>query len=72
MIILYSNGCEKCIKLKSKLDETGLRYVEINDVQVMLEKGFTKVPMLVSDGVEYGYFEAIQYIKNYKERVNEV
>lgn len=72
MIILYTTGCEKCVKLKKMLDEVGLSPVVIDDIPTMLSKGYTKVPMMVEDGVEYGYFEAIQYIKRYKERLNEV
>lgn len=62
-IILYSNNCPKCKILKEKLDEKGLTYFTISDVEIMKAKGFKSVPQLEVDGVIMTYLTAINFIK---------
>ena len=45
-IILYSNDCPRCKIIKKKLDDKGIKYLEINDEELMISKGFTYMPML--------------------------
>lgn len=45
-VILYSNKCPQCRVLEAKLKEKGIEYQEINDIDLMLEKGFMSMPML--------------------------
>lgn len=49
-VILYSTGCPQCKVLKQKLDDQGIVYDLIDDVDEMLKMGFTSAPMLTVDG----------------------
>lgn len=62
MITLYSTHCPKCRILERKLQEKHIVYDEVNDVQVMLEKGMTEAPMLQIDGVALNFSEAIAWL----------
>lgn len=61
-VILYQHGCPRCKVLKVKLDQKGIQYDEITDVEVMKEKGFQEAPKLEVEGVIYGFKEAVEWI----------
>ena len=61
-VILYSTHCPKCRVLASKLEQKGINYEEINDVELMQGKGFATVPKLEVDGVVYDFKEAVEWI----------
>lgn len=61
-ITLYQHGCPRCKVLKMKLDQKGIQYEDITDVEVMKEKGFQEAPKLEVDGVIYGFKEAVEWI----------
>lgn len=61
-VTLYQHGCPRCRVLKMKLDQKGIQYDEVTDVQVMKEKGFQEAPKLEIDGVVYGFKEAVEWI----------
>jgi glutaredoxin len=61
-VILYQHGCPRCKVLKVKLDQKGIQYDEITDIEVMKEKGFQEAPKLEVDGVVYGFKEAVEWI----------
>ena len=48
--------------LKSKLEQKNISYEEINDVELMQEKGFVTVPKLEINGVVYDFKEAVEWI----------
>lgn len=62
-IILYEHGCPNCKVLKMKLDKKGIQYEDVNDVNVMKEKGFTEAPKLEVNGVVMSFKEAISWLK---------
>ena len=64
-VILFSTHCPKCNILEKKLKEKNITYIEVNDVDVMTEKGFTTVPMLEVDGTVMDYKAASSWIMNY-------
>ncbi len=64
-VILYSTHCPKCNILEKKLKEKNITYTEINDVNVMTEKGFITVPMLEVDGTVMDFKAASSWIMNY-------
>lgn len=45
-IVLYSTGCPKCKVLKKKLDDAGVDYVVVSDVDEMLKLGMSSAPAL--------------------------
>ena len=61
-VILYEHGCPRCKVLKSKLDQKGVKYETISDMEVMKEKGFKEAPKLEVDGVVYDFKEAVKWI----------
>lgn len=63
-IILHSTNCPKCKVLETKLKQKNIEYTENNNVNLMLEKGFTTVPMLEVDGEVMDYKSAFNYIES--------
>ena len=61
-VILYEHGCPRCKVLKSKLDQKGIKYEDISDVEVMKSKGFQEAPKLDVNGVVMDFKEAIKWI----------
>ncbi len=68
-IILYSTGCPKCNVLKKKLQQKGIPYTEVNDVELMKEKGYLSVPVLESNGASMDFKAATEWV-NKQEAVN--
>jgi len=54
-IVLYSTHCHNCKSLKLKLNEKNIDFVEVNDIEIMTEKGFMQAPMLEVDGLAMNY-----------------
>lgn len=63
-VILYSNNCPQCKVLETKLKQKGVIYEEINDIDLMLEKGFKSMPMLEVNGDIMDYAQALKWINN--------
>ena len=62
-VILYEHGCPRCKVLKMKLDQKGIKYENVSDIEVMKAKGFTEAPKLEVDGVIYDFKAATEWIK---------
>ena len=62
-VILYSTHCPKCKVLEQKLKQNNIEFEEVNDVELMVQKGFTTAPVLEVDGVIYGFKEAVDWIR---------
>lgn len=62
-VILYEHGCPRCKVLKSKLDQKGIRYLDITDIELMQAKGFEEAPKLEVNGVIMGFKEAVDWVK---------
>lgn len=61
-ITLYSTHCPKCNVLKKKLKTKNIEYEEVNDVEVMKEKGYLTVPVLEVDGESMNFKKASDWI----------
>ena len=61
-VILYSTDCPKCKLLTKKLDNKKIEYDVVNDVDIMLSKGFQTVPMLEVDGNVMDFITANNWI----------
>lgn len=61
-VILYSTGCPRCTVLKRKLDEKGVVYQEIEDVDEMMKLDIMEVPVLYIGGVLMNFTEAIEWV----------
>ena len=62
-IILYEHGCPRCKVLKMKLDQKGIKYDTVNDIEVMKAKGFNEAPKLEVNGILMGFKEAVEWLK---------
>jgi len=62
-VTFYSNNCPRCNILQQKLDEKGVVYEKVSDIEIMKQKGFMSVPMLEVDEKIMTYVEAINWIK---------
>lgn len=67
MITLYSTGCPKCVILEKKMNQKHLNYDTVSDVDLMMERGFSSLPMLDVDGHVYDFKEALTIIDSMEE-----
>lgn len=63
-IILYSTHCPSCNVIEKKLKSKNLEYVEVNDSQIMKNKGFTTVPILDVDGIVMDFSAANEWLNS--------
>lgn len=61
-VTLFSTKCPKCNVLEIKLKQKNIDFLENNDVELMIQKGFTMAPILEVDGVAYNFREAVEWI----------
>ncbi len=61
-VTLYSTHCPQCNVLAQKLRKKDISYEEVNDIEVMKEKGFMSAPILEVDGVCMNFKSAFHYI----------
>lgn len=67
MITLFSTHCPKCNVLEKKLKAKNIEYEEVNDVEVMKEKGIVTVPVIDVDGNVMDFKAASDWINNLQE-----
>ena len=63
-VLLYSTHCPRCNVLKKKLQQKNIQFEEINDIEIMMEKGYMSAPMLEVDGVSMNFKEASDWVNN--------
>ena len=61
-ITLFSTHCPKCNVLEKKLKAKNIEYEEVNDVEIMKEKGYLTVPILEVDGESMDFKRASDWI----------
>ncbi len=64
-IILYSTHCPRCNVLQSKLKAKNIEFEEVNDVDVMVERGIQVAPMLEVDGKLLDFGAAVKLVNEY-------
>ena len=62
-VVMYSTHCPKCCVLEKKLKDKKIEYEEVNDIEIMQEKGITTVPILEVDGEMMDFKTAFNYIE---------
>lgn len=62
-IILYSNNCPLCNALSKKLQEKNIKFIEENDVNKMIQMGFSHMPMLAVNDKVLDYPSALNWLK---------
>ena len=63
-LILYSTHCPKCLVLEKKLQQKNLKYTEVNDVDIMVKKGFVNLPMLEVEGAAMDFKTAVDWVNS--------
>lgn len=63
-IVLYSTGCPRCNVLETKLKNKGILFEEVNDEDIMINKGFDSVPILEVDGNYMDFGKANEFINS--------
>ena len=63
-IDLYSTGCPRCNVLETKLKNKGILFEEVNDEDIMINKGFDSVPVLEVDGNYMDFGKANEFINS--------
>ena len=61
-VILYSTHCPRCKVLTKKLQDAGIQYEEVVDVEIMKSKGFQEARKLEVNGVVKNFKEAVEWI----------
>lgn len=62
MIVMYSTRCPKCNVLEQKLNSKNINYGVIDDVNIIIDKGFDFLPVLEIDGKIMEFNEAVKWI----------
>ncbi len=66
-VILYSTHCPKCNVLEKKLKQKNISYEEVNDIEIMKEKGYLTVPVLEVDSTSMDFRTANEWINLQEE-----
>lgn len=59
---LFTIGCPSCNVLEAKLDEAGVQYEKVTDMNVMRSRGFLSAPMLEVDGEAMTFRQAMKWL----------
>lgn len=62
MVVMYSTHCPKCNVLEQKLNQKNINYGVIDDVNIMIDRGFDFLPILEVDGEIMEFNEAVKWI----------
>lgn len=63
MIVLYTIDCGRCKALEMLLKRDGIGFEVVKDREAMKEKNITQSPVLEIDGVQYGFNEAVKWVR---------
>lgn len=66
-VILYSTHCPRCCVLEKKLKQKNISYKEVNDIDIMREKGYLEVPILEADNKSMNFKESINWINSFNQ-----
>ena len=64
-IVLYTTGCPQCKVLKTKLDSKNIQYDIVDDITIMMDKGFLSAPNLEIDDKAYDFNKARKLVDAY-------
>ena len=63
-VVLYSTHCPRCNVLEKKLQQKNIQYEEVNDVEIMMEKGYMSAPILEVDDASMNFKESVDWINS--------
>ena len=62
MVTLYTTHCPKCNVLTAKLNEKGIQYEEVDDVNTLISKKIMTAPYLEVDGNLMDFVNAVNWV----------
>lgn len=65
-VLFYSTNCPKCKVLAKKMEQKGIEYKEINDINVMLSKGIKTAPALEVDNTVLDFTNSVRWVNEWK------
>lgn len=63
-IVLYTTHCPKCSVLETKLNQKGIQFTTVDDLDEMIAKGFQAAPVLGVHGKMLEFGEAVKWVNN--------
>lgn len=63
-VTFYTNGCPRCNILKQKLNEKEINFIECDDINLLMDKGFMTVPMLEVGNSIMDFGAALNWLKD--------
>ena len=70
-VVLYSTpNCPVCKQLSIKLNQANIKYEKIDDINIMISKGFQSAPMLEVDGEIMNAKEAFNFTNEHMKGNN--
>lgn len=64
-VVLYTTHCPRCNVIEQKLKAKTIEYEEITDVNLIEEKGFKQVPVLVVDDEIMDFVTANKWVNDH-------
>ena len=61
-VIMYSTNCPKCKVLKTKLEDSNIKFTINNNIEQMEKLGIESVPVLSVDGELLDFSQSIKWI----------
>lgn len=62
MVTLFSTNCPKCKVLEAKLNQANIKFNFSNEIQEVIDQGFTSAPILKVDNEYMDFGSAIKWI----------
>lgn len=63
-LVLYSTGCPRCKVLEKKLKDKAVEYSLVSDVDAIMSRGITQVPVLEKEGKLLSFSEANAWVNS--------
>lgn len=67
VLVYTKEGCPRCNLLKKRLMDNNILFNICDDEQVIVDKGYDLLPVMVVDGKEYDYAHAMQWLSERKQ-----
>lgn len=62
MIELFSTGCPRCMVLEKKLNQKSIQFTKNDNIDELIQKGYSTAPVLKVDDKYLEFNEAIKYV----------
>ena len=62
MVELFSTGCPRCMVLEKKLNQKNIQFTKNDNIDELIQKGYSTAPVLKVDDKYLEFNEAIKYV----------